>query len=155
MSEEVKIKQYGLTVEFSGLNQHPGVSEVFAKNIEQQIHDGVADAAAKFEEDFFLPGVTIGKKFNMNQEQRNIMGLQKKAMNVRVRTAAESIETPGENVSLYKDGDWSIARNRYLGLYILYKGQSMMFVASRDRKDMPDMPEHIRTKWKFLCQMDK
>lgn len=77
-------------------------------------------------------------------------------MEIRVRTAAESIKTPKENVVLYKDGDWSIARNKYLGLYILYKNNSMMFVASGDRKDMPhDIPDEIRAKWKFLCQLDK
>lgn len=76
-------------------------------------------------------------------------------MEIRVRTAAESIKTPKENVVLYKEGDWSIARNKYLGLYILYKGNSMMFMASEYRKDMPDIPDNIRAKWKFLCQLDK
>lgn len=76
-------------------------------------------------------------------------------MNIRVRPVEESIKTPKDNVTLYKDGDWSIARNKYLGLYILYKGNSMLFVASEFRKDMPDLPDHILAKWEFLCQMDK
>lgn len=55
MSEEVKIKQFGLTVEFSSdVKYH--LRDEFTKAIEAQIAAGVADAAEQFEKNFFLQG---------------------------------------------------------------------------------------------------
>lgn len=57
MSEKktVKIKQFGLSVDFSSdVDYH--MQDKFTKIIQKQIADGVAAAAEKFEEDFFLQG---------------------------------------------------------------------------------------------------
>lgn len=54
MSKELKIKQFGLTVEFSSdVDYH--MAEKFTATLQNQIADRVA-AAAKFEEDFLLQG---------------------------------------------------------------------------------------------------
>lgn len=53
--KEVKIKQYGLTVEFSSdVKYH--LRDEFTKAIEKQIADGVANVAEQFEKNFFLNG---------------------------------------------------------------------------------------------------
>lgn len=75
-------------------------------------------------------------------------------MNIRVRTAEESINTLADNTEIYEDGDWSIHRNKYLGLYICHKGRSLMFGKPKPT-DIPEVPPHIRAKWEFLCQMEK
>ncbi len=152
MGDEVEIKQYGLTIEFSG-DAIYGTSELFEKSIAQQIQAGVADAAAKFEEDFFLPGQTIEKK--MNAETIEELGMQPNVGNIRVRTAEESLNTPEDNVEIYKDGEWSIRRNKYLGLYICHNGNALMFLTREKQKEMKKVPGNIRTKWKFLCEMEK
>jgi hypothetical protein len=53
--KEIKIKQYGLTVDFSSdVDYH--LRDDFAKAIEKQISDGIADAADKFALGLFLHG---------------------------------------------------------------------------------------------------
>lgn len=76
-------------------------------------------------------------------------------MNISVRTAEESIKTLADNTEIYEDGDWSIWRNKYFGLYICYKGCSLMFSKKSLPPEIPEVPPHILAKWTFLCQMEK
>lgn len=58
--KDLKIKQFGLTIEFSGdVDYH--MKDKFTTLIEDQIADGVADAAAIFEKNLFLAGSHVAE----------------------------------------------------------------------------------------------
>ena len=56
------------------------------------------------------------------------------------------------NLVVYRDGDWEIHDNEFIGLYIAYKSRSLVFMKV---SDYPKIPPEIHAKWKFLVQMDK
>lgn len=57
-----------------------------------------------------------------------------------------------DNMVVYRDGDWAIHDNEFIGLYLAYKGRSLVFM----KKDSyPEIPADIHAQWKFLVEMDK